>query len=75
MKKFVAIHLHSEGVTLHYFQIAESKLGINPLRYLSTKFMTRKIVKDLNINIKDFSGQTEELVIEEVPDLSTIPTV
>lgn len=74
MKKFVAIHLHSEGVTLHYFQIAESKLGINPLRYLSTKFMTRKIVKDLKINI-DLNSESESLSIEEVPDLETIPTV
>ena len=74
MKKFVAIHLHSEGVTLYYFQIAEAKLGINPLRYLSTKFMRRKIVKDLDINI-DLDSESESLAIEEVPDLTTVPTV
>jgi hypothetical protein len=77
MKKFVAIHLNyeTESVALHYFQIAEAGLGINPLGYLNTKFMTRKIVKDLKIDIKDYSGQYEKLIFQEVPDLSTITTV
>lgn len=73
MKKYIGIHEHSEGLTVYYFQTG---IEIHP-HTLNSEETHNKLIDLLAIPFAsaEYCDDNESLVVEEVPDLETIPTV